>query len=131
MGSCNHFGGNMESYSEQLKKRTQRFAVNVIELFRKLPKTEEAKVIGRQLLKSATSVAANYRAARRSRSRAEFVSKIGIVVEEADETAFWIELLGDANILGKEQLKEYDRESNELPSIFAASYHTARSWKNR
>ena len=119
----------MESYSEQLKKRTQTFAVRVIELFRTLPNTDEARIVGRQLLRSATSVAANYRASRRARSRAEFIAKLGIVVEEADETVFWIEILGEANIVSKESLKGYGKESGELLSIFAAAYNSSRRIK--
>jgi four helix bundle protein len=120
----------MESFSEQLKKRTQRFAVRVIELHRKLPKTEEARVIGRQLLRSATSVAANYRAVRRARSKAEFIAKLGLVVEEADKTSFWLELLVGSNIFSEEDVEECKKEANELLAIFAASYRTARSRKS-
>jgi four helix bundle protein len=116
----------MVSKHEVLKKRTHQFAVRIVGLFRALPKTEEARIIGKQLLRAATSVAANYRAAGRSRSQAEFVSKMGLVVEEADEASFWLELLCDTDILTKETLSEYDRESKELLAIFAASYHTAK-----
>jgi four helix bundle protein len=113
--------------SDELKRRSHEFTVRIIELYRALPKTEEARVIGRQLLRSATSMASNYRAVCRSRSSAEFVAKMGIVVEEADETLFWIELLGDSRIVSEEVLAPYKRESIELLSIFAASYRTARS----
>src|SRR3989475_6564346 len=81
--------------SEVLKERTKKFAIGIIKLFRMLPKTEEARVIGRQVLRCGTSVAANYRAVCRARSKAEFVAKMGIVVEEADETVFWLEMLAD------------------------------------
>jgi four helix bundle protein len=81
--------------SEELRIRTKSFAVRIVKLFRSLPRTEEARVIGRQLLRSGTSVAANYRAVCRSRSRAEFIAKVGVVVEEADETVLWLELLVD------------------------------------
>lgn len=74
--------------AEQLKDRTKRFALHIVELFRSPPRTDEARVMGRQLLRSATSVAANYRAVCRARSKAEFVSKIGVVVEEIDESVF-------------------------------------------
>jgi four helix bundle protein len=74
--------------AEELKKRTKQFALRVVRMFRALPKTEEARVLGKQVLRSATSVAANYRSACRARSRAEFVAKIGVVVEEIDETTF-------------------------------------------
>ena len=69
--------------------RTKRFALRILKLFRSLPKTEEARILGRQLLRSGTSIGANYRAACRARSRAEFIAKLGIVLEEADETVFW------------------------------------------
>ncbi len=81
----------MASRPEELRERTKRFAIAVVRLFRSLPRTDEARVIGRQLLRSATSVAANYRAVCRARSKAEFIAKVGVVVEEADETVFWLE----------------------------------------
>lgn len=83
-------------FREQMKQRTKTFALRVIRLFQALPKTSEAAVIGKQLLRSATSVAANYRAACRSRSNAEFYSKISIVIVEADESLFWLEILTEA-----------------------------------
>jgi len=82
----------MENPQEQLRARTKQFAVRIIRLFRAFPRSEEGRIIGRQLLRCGTSVAANYRAAGRSRSRSEFVATIGTVVEEADETVFWLEL---------------------------------------
>ena len=84
--------------SEALKKRTKAFAVDIVKLFRELPKTDEGTIVGKQLLRSGTSVAANYRAVCRARSKAEFTSKMGIVVEEADETVFWLEMLKDTAI---------------------------------
>jgi four helix bundle protein len=112
---------------EELRERTKQFALRIIKLFRELPRTEEARVIGRQLLRSGTSVAANHRAACRSRSKAEFTAKMGIVVEEADESVFWIELLVDAHIVRHEQIASILAETNELLAIFAASHRTARS----
>jgi len=117
--------------AEELKKRTKAFAIRVVNLFRRLPRTEEARTIGRQLLRSGTSVAANYRAVCRSRSKAEFVAKIGIVVEEIDETIFWIELMADTEIFKKERLKDLVTKANELLAIFAASQRTARSSMSR
>ena len=76
----------------EMRLRTKQFAIRIVHLFRALPKTEEGRVVGRQLLRSGTSVAANYRAVCRARSKREFISKIGVVVEEADESAFWLEL---------------------------------------
>src|SRR5438876_11632982 len=113
--------------SEVLKERTKKFAVGIIKLFRMLPKTEEARVIGRQLLRCGTSVAANYRAVCRARSKAEFVAKIGIVVEEADEAVLWLELLTEAGIVSHERTRELLTEARELTAIFTASKHTARS----
>ncbi|MBI2060520.1 MAG: four helix bundle protein [Nitrospirae bacterium] len=115
------------SQSEGLKQRTKTFALTVIRLFRTLPKTADAQVIGRQLLRSSTSVAANYRAARRSRSRAEFISKIGLVVEETDESLFWLELIAESGILPPEQIEDLMKEAGELLAIFAASQRTAKA----
>jgi four helix bundle protein len=96
-------------------------------LFRALPKTEEARVLGRQVLRSGTAVAANYRSACRARSRADFISKVGITVEEADETAFWLELIVDAGIIKRPKLESLLAEVNELVRIFQASRTTAQS----
>jgi four helix bundle protein len=115
------------SSPEELWQRTKQFALRIIKLFRALPKTEEARVLGRQLLRSGSGVAANYRSACRARSRADFVSKIGITVEEADETAFWLELLVDAGIVRGARLENLLAEANELVRIFAATRATARS----
>jgi four helix bundle protein len=85
--------------ARELQDRTKKFALRIISAFSRLPKTDEARVIGRQFLRSGTSVAANYRAACRARSAADFISKISIVVEEADETLFWLELIVEANLV--------------------------------
>ena len=82
----------MATQPEQLKARTKQFAIRIVRVFKGLPKNDEARIIGKQLLRAGTSVAANYRAVCRSRSKAEFISKMSVVVEEADETAFWLEL---------------------------------------
>ncbi len=111
---------------EELKHRTKAFAIRIVKLFRSLPKSEEARIIGRQVLRSGTSVAANYRAVCRARSRAEFISKIGVVVEEADETVFWLELLIETNIVPANKLADLLKEANELLAIFAASQRTAK-----
>ena len=84
----------MAVQAEELKARTMQFAIRIVRVFKGLPRGDEARIIGKQLLRSGTSVAANYRAVCRSRSRAEFISKMSVVVEEADETVFWLELLG-------------------------------------
>jgi four helix bundle protein len=120
-------GVGTTSSPEDLRQRTKEFALRVIKLFRALPRTEEARILGRQILCSGTSVAANYRSACRSRSRADFISRIGITVEEADETAFWLELLVDANIVKRDRLENLLVEANELVRIFQASRTTARN----
>ncbi len=113
--------------AEALKDRTKRFGLRVIRLWRALPRTEEARVIGRQLLRSATAVAANYRAACRSRSKAEFIARIGVVVEETDESVLWLEYLVDAGIMQPIDLASLQKEANELLAIFTASQMTAKS----
>ena len=105
-------------FSKTLILRTKKFALRAIRLFQHLPKTDEAKIIGKQLLRSATSVAANYRAACRGRSNNEWYSKLCIVVEEADETQFWTELLMESGIFKEEKVKDFYSESTELLSLF-------------
>lgn len=100
--------------------------MRVVKLFRSLPRSTEAQVIGKQLLRSGTSVAANYRAACRARSRAEFVAKLGIVLEEVDESVLWIEMLIDLEILKKERSAQLLDEARQLTAIFTASRHTAK-----
>lgn len=117
----------MTPQSEVRKKRTKGFAIRIVKLFKALPRTEEARVIGKQLLRSRTSVAANYRAVCRSRSKAEFVAKLGIVAEEADETVFWLELLSDVGVVAAARIHALLQEANELLAIFAASQRTART----
>jgi four helix bundle protein len=112
---------------EELKLRTKKFALRVIKLYRSLPKGKDAEVLGYQLLRAGTSVGANYRAACRARSQADFISKITIVEEEADESAYWIELLIESELVKKELLVELLKEANELTAIFTASGHTAKA----
>ncbi|MFI5112594.1 MAG: four helix bundle protein [Terriglobales bacterium] len=114
---------------EQLRDRTKAFANRIIRLFRALPSKPEAQVIGRQLLRAGTSVGANYRAACRRRSRPDFNSKLGVVVEEADETIYWLELLGENGIMPKRRLEGLLKEAHELTAIFTASLETSRSHK--
>ncbi|MGH9326594.1 MAG: four helix bundle protein [Terriglobia bacterium] len=113
--------------STQLKERTKEFAIRIVRMFQSLPRTEEARILGRQVLRSGTSVAANYCAVCRSRSRAEFVAKIGTVVEEMDETVFWLELLTETSIVNPKQMDNLRAEANELLAIFAASQRTVKS----
>ena len=117
----------MGNQHEALKQRTRAFALRILQLFRSLPKTEEGRIIGRQLLRAGTAVAANYRAVGRARSKAEFISKIGIVVEEADEVVFWLEFIADGELMPASRLADLQKEANELLAIFAASQHTARN----
>ena len=117
---------NLE-FGKQMQERTMEFAVQVMRFFCRLPKTDEARILGRQLLRSATSVAANYRAVCRSKSDADFISKLGTVVEEADETAFWIELLERSSVCPSDLPRELKQEAGELLLIVSASLRTAKS----
>ena len=117
---------NSEKHQE-LRTRTKTFALRVIRMSQALPRNREANVILNQVLRSATGIAANYRAAGRSRSKAEFIAKIGVVVEEADETVFWLEMLADSGIVRSEKLANLLTEATELVAIFIASRKTARS----
>jgi four helix bundle protein len=108
-----------------LKARTKRFALRVMKLVDALPRTIQGRAIASQIIRSATSVAANYRAACRARSRAEFVAKIGVVEEEADETAFWLELIIDSALLTEARIGPLLMEAGELVAIMAASRKSA------
>ena len=110
-----------------LAKRTKEFALAIIKLSGGLPKTPEARVLVQQIVKSGTSVAANYRAVCRARSRAEFIAKLGTVVEETDETVFWLELLIESGISQENRTIVLLREAKELLAIFSASRRTAKS----
>src|SRR5437016_2689628 len=112
--------------AEELKNRSKQFAIRIVKLFRLLPRTEEARIIGRQMLRSGTSVAANYRAVCRARSKAEFISKMGIVVEEADETVFWLEILTETGVISVAKAANLQKEANELLAIFSASLRTSK-----
>ena len=111
---------------EELKIRTKLFALMIIKLIEDLPGTKAGLTIGNQIIRSGTSVAANYRAACRARSNADFISKINIVEEECDETLFWLELIVEADLLKKEKLHGILKEADELTAIFTASGKTAR-----
>lgn len=112
---------------QQLKQRTKVFALRIIRMTQALPRNREADVIGRQILRSATSIAANYRAAGRGLSRAEFKAKLGIVIEEADETVLWLELLAESGIVKAARLRDLLDEANQLLALFAASWQTLKS----
>ena len=109
----------------ELKARTKEFALRVIRLVDALPNTVKGRAIANQIMRSATSIAANYRAACRARSRAEFIAKIGVVEEEADETAFWLELIIDSKIRSEKQIAPLLKEAGELVAIMAASRKSA------
>lgn len=116
----------MASQPEDLRNRTKAFAVRVVKMYRTLPYRSDAQVLGKQLLRCGTSVAANYRAACRSRSKAEWVAKIR-VVEEADESVFWLEMLSDCEIVPLRKLELLLKEAHELSALFTASQRTPRS----
>jgi four helix bundle protein len=111
---------------EELKERTKKFALLIIKIVEELPNTKTGNTIGNQLIRAGTSVAANYRAACRARSNADFVSKITIVEEECDESLFWLELIAETNLIKKEILQEAIKEADELTAIFTAAGKTAR-----
>src|SRR5215467_5776521 len=112
---------------QELKARTKAFALRIIRMSQELPRTREANVLVQQILRSATGMAANYRAAGRSRSKAEFISKLGVVVEEADETVFWLEMLAESGIVRPKKLQNLLAEATQLVAIFTASRKTARA----
>ena len=112
--------------SKELKDRTRRFAVDVIQLSRELPLTLDGRTVGQQLIRCGTSVAANYRASCRARSRAEFIAKLGTVEEEADETLFWLELVVDSKLATATRVEKLLKEADELTAIFVASVKTAK-----
>ncbi len=113
-----------------LKVRTKDFALRIIRLYRALPHTADAYVIGKQLLRSGTSIGANYRSACRSRSRAEFSAKLGVVIEEADESLFWLELLNGSGIIPENKIAALMHECDELIAIFVAAQLRTKSKRN-
>ncbi len=112
-----------------MKNRTKEFAKKIIELCRELPNNREGRLIGNQLFKSGTSVAANYRAACRGRSKVEFASKLGIVLEEADETMFWLELIDEMAIHEWSSVGYLMQECDEITAIMVTSIKTAKRCK--
>jgi len=109
-----------------LKRRTQEFALRIIRLYSSLPKHTTAQVIGKQILRSGTSIGANYREGCRARSSQEFTAKLGVCLQELEETAYWLELLIEANILAKEMIKPVLSENDELMAIFVSSINTLK-----
>ncbi len=108
-------------FVQQMQRRTKEFAIRSIRLYRALPKTGEARIVGKQYLRSATSLAANYRAVCRARSNGEYFAKLSIVVEETDESLFWLELMVEAAIMPEQKLANLKLEATELLSIFASA----------
>ena len=115
--------------STDLKNRTKAFALRIIKLYQALPKSGEAQVIGKQILRSGTSVGAQYREACRAKSPADFINKMEGSLQELDETAYWLELLAESQIVPPERLVDLQKETNELTAIFVASVKTTK--KNR
>jgi four helix bundle protein len=112
---------------DEMKARTKSFALRVMKMVDHLPKTQKAMVPGNQILRSATSVAANYRAACRGRSDAEFAAKLGTAVEEADETGLWLELISEGGLLPAKQVRSLLQEADELTAVLFTSCRTMRS----
>jgi four helix bundle protein len=121
----------MESpdFNNQMRKRTKDVAVRVVKMYAKLPMSDEMRVIGKQLLRSATSVGANFRAATRARSDNEFFAKLSIVIEEADETLFWLEIMEESELVSADKLQLLKQEVTEILSIFAKSRKTIKNNK--
>jgi four helix bundle protein len=114
------------SFRDELRQRTFEFSVQCVVISRRLPATWEAREIARQLLRSGTSVAANFRGACRGRSRREFIAKLGIAVEEADETVMWLDVLERTDIARRGTVEPIRREAGEILAILARSLRTAR-----
>jgi four helix bundle protein len=116
----------MNTQPEQLRDRSEAFALRVIRLFRTLPCRTDTQVLGKQLLRCRTAVAANYRTACRSRSKVEFIARIGVVAEEADEAVLWLELLTESGIISADKTDSLLAEARELAAILTASQQTAK-----
>jgi four helix bundle protein len=111
---------------KDLRERTKSFALRIVRMFSRLPKTTEAQVLGKQALRSGTSIGANYREAFRGRSRAEFIAKCGDCLREIEETAYWLELIVDAGIVGAPKLARLRQEIDELTAIFVTIVKRSR-----
>ena len=114
-----------------LRERTKAFALRIIRLYSSLPKTSLAQVLGRQVLRSGTSVGAQYREAFRTRSAAEFISKIEVGLQELEETSYWLELLSDSGVMPAKRLAALRKEADELTAILASSAMTAKKGKQK
>jgi four helix bundle protein len=113
-------------FIEQFKSRTKALAVSIVLFYDTMPKTDATRVMGRQLIRSVTSTAANYRAACIARSSKEFYSKISIVVEEADETIFWLEMFRDTKMASEEQLENFIKEAIEIAKVMSVARKNAK-----
>ena len=111
--------------SAELQQRTKSFALRILKLIEHLPNTVGGRILANQLARSGTSVGANYRAACRARSRAEFASKLGTVAEEADESLYWLELIRDGNFMGQKRIASLVTEADELTAIFTSGRRSA------
>jgi four helix bundle protein len=110
-----------EEFIEKFRRRTKAFSLDAVKIFQKLPQTEEARIIGKQFLRSAFSVGANYRAVCRARSKAEFFAKLSVTLEEADEVVFWTEILMESNIVIPDHMKKFGQEANEIVAVLATA----------
>ena len=109
---------------KELQERTKKFAIRIIKLVRELEKDSIGRIIGKQILRSATSIAANYRAVCRAKSVKDFIAKLAIVIEESDETLFWLEIIIESNLMKEELVTDLLREANEITAIMVASRHS-------
>ncbi|MBN7818106.1 four helix bundle protein [Algoriphagus pacificus] len=116
---------------DELKKRTKTFAVAIIKMTETLPRRNSTTPVSNQIIRSSTSVGANYRAALRGRSKADFIAKLGIVVEESDETLYWLEIIVESELANKDQIAPLWKEGNELTSIFVKMLKTAKSNRDK
>jgi four helix bundle protein len=116
---------------QQMKDRTKGFALRIIRLVEALPSSRTADVIGKQLLRSGTSVGANYRAACRAKTTRDFIYKLGVVEEEADETDYWLDILGESGLVKRSRLTDLVQECNEITAIVVAATKTARKRRDR
>jgi four helix bundle protein len=121
----------MSEETEQLTRRTMRFALDVCRLIKDLPRDEPGPTVRRQLAKSSTGMAFNYRSSCRSRSHVEFTARISVVAEEADETLGWLEFIQEAQLIASDQLARLVQESDEMTAIFSAQVGTARDRERR
>lgn len=124
---CKAYFMEFDGFNEKYRTRTKKFAVAIIRFYGRQKKTDEIRIIGKQLVRSATSVAANFRAATRARSNAEFFSKMCIVVEEADETVFWLEILEESNLIRQQETTEIKAEILEILKVMSKVKKNAKS----